>query len=443
MSRVSTSTKGPIEDYLALVDAVAAPAVHRLSEVRAQARARFAELGFPHGKLEAWRETSLAPALARTYSHAAAVSLDRAREALEALPQANLGLPRLVVVNGRFEPALSDIDALALPIGSFAGSLAEAASARLGVLEVAFGKFAPWNEHGVLALATALASDAAVIALGPRTDFSKSLPIHVVQLSIADGVETVVAPRLVIAADRESRVHVVETFVGYGDRAHFALPVTEISVGDGAHVTHTRVQAAPREAFHVGYVSAHCGRDAHFVSQSLALGGALARVELDVRFLASGAHADLLGLYMPRGSQHLDNRTRIDHAVPLCTSHQIYKGILAERSKAVFNGTIVVHQDAQKTDARQQNDNLLLSNDALVQTRPQLEIYADDVKCAHGATIGRLDPEAFFYLQSRGVPPGEARAMLTRAFAHEVLDKLDVPRLSALVDEEIDTLFTQ
>lgn len=442
MSRVSTPPKGPIEDYLALVDGVAAPSVHRLSEVRAQARARFAELGFPHGKLEAWRETSLAPALARTYSPAPAVSLARAREALAALPHANLGLPRLVVVNGRVEPALSDIDALALPIGSFAGSLAEAASARLGALDAAFGKFAPWSENGVLALATALARDAAVIALGPRTDLSKSLPIHVVHLSIADGAEAVVAPRLLIAAAREARVHVVETFVGYGDKPHFALPVTEISVGDGAHVTHTRVQTEPREAFHVGYVSAHCGRDAHLVSQSLALGGALARVEIDVRFLATGAHADLLGLYMPRGAQHLDNRTRIDHAVPLCTSHEVYKGILAERSKAVFNGTIVVHQDAQKTDARQQNDNLLLSNDALVQTRPQLEIYADDVKCAHGATIGRLDPEAFFYLRSRGVPPGEARAMLTRAFAHEVLDKLDVPRLSVLVDEEIDTLFT-
>jgi Fe-S cluster assembly protein SufD len=241
-----------------------------------------------------------------------------------------------------------------------------------------------------------------------------------------------------ILAGKGSRVDVVETFGTIGTGAYLTNAVTEVIAGDDAHVEHVKVQAESDEAWHVATVAARQGRNARFGSHNVSLGAALARNDIGSRLEGQGAECHLYGLYVADGRQHVDNHTSLDHAVPNCPSWEMYKGVLAGAASAVFNGRIVVRPDAQKTDAKQSNKNLLLSDDAVVHTRPQLEIFANDVKCTHGATIGRLDDTSLFYLTTRGIGRAAAREMLVHAFVGDVLAKLPVP---ALRDRLATTLY--
>jgi Fe-S cluster assembly protein SufD len=233
-------------------------------------------------------------------------------------------------------------------------------------------------------------------------------------------------------------MHLIETFAGRGDAASFTNAVTEIVVAAGARVEHTRIQREAAGASHIASIYATLDRDAQFTARSFALGARLARTETRVVFTAPGGTAVLDGLYVLDGVQHSDNRTSVDHAQPHCTSRQNYKGVLAGASRGVFQGRVVVRPDAQHTDAQQSNRNLILSESALVDTQPQLEILADDVRCTHGATIGRLDDDARFYLQSRGIAAADAERLLTHGFAHEIIDATTPvelrERIAALVD---------
>ena len=244
-----------------------------------------------------------------------------------------------------------------------------------------------------------------------------SEPIHVIHILLPGSNPKMAHPRNLFIFEPGAQASIIESYVGEGVYLHNA--VTKIVLGEGAIVEHVKLQRESLAAFHISAIQVEQARGSVFTSRSFAFGGAIARTEIYAR-LEEGAECTLNGLYLVDGKQHVDTRTVIDHAKPHAASHELYKGILDGQSSAVFNGKIIVRKDAQKTDAKQTNKNLVLSEDATINTKPQLEIFADDVKCTHGATIGQLDPDAMFYLRSRGVPESEARALLIQAFAHEL-----------------------
>jgi Fe-S cluster assembly protein SufD len=233
-------------------------------------------------------------------------------------------------------------------------------------------------------------------------------------------------PRTLIVVGPHAHCTIVETYRGSGK--YFTNAVTEIVAGDGAVIDHYKIQQESLEAYHVATLQATLGRSSNFSSHSISLGGALVRNDAGA-VLSEGTEATLNGLYIVNGSQHIDNHTVLDHAKPHGASHEVYKGILDGRATAVFNGRIIVRKDAQKTDSKQTNKNLVLSNEAVINTKPELQIHADDVRCTHGATIGQLDAESMFYLQSRGIPKREARSLLTYAFAQDIVDRIKIPAL--------------
>jgi Fe-S cluster assembly protein SufD len=249
-------------------------------------------------------------------------------------------------------------------------------------------------------------------------------PIHIAFVASSEDGLAASHPRVLIVVDEGAQATIVESYLSQGDERYFTNAVTEVVARDGAVVRHCQIQDESQAGFHVATTSAQVGRDAHFSSFTVSTGGAVARSDLSVALAEAGGSCALDGLYLAGGTQHIDNHTAIDHAAPRCASRQLYKGVLGGRARAVFNGKVIVRPGAQKTDAQQTNRNLLLSDEATVDTKPQLEIFADDVKCTHGAAIGQLDEEAVFYLKSRGMDSEQARVMLTQGFAVEVISRL-------------------
>ncbi len=373
-----------------------------LHELRDAAMECFTEQGFPTARQEDWKFTNLNP-LTR-----ASFELARPGEGkfVEDLPCDG---PCLVFVNGHFMPALSGQDPAA---GHFAG-------APPAFLERHLARYADYRKHPFVALNTAFLDGGAFVHIPARAIAER--PIHIVHISTGSQPAQVSHPRSLIVVEAGAHASVTETFIGEGE--YFTNAVTEIVAGEGAMVEHSKLQIESVRAFHISSIHIRQSRASVVASRSFAFGGALARTAIDA-VLEEGCESTLNGLYKVTGKQHVDTRTSIDHAKPNAASHELYKGILDGHSSAVFNGKIIVRKDAQKTDAKQTNKNLVLSEDATINTKPQLEIFADDVRCTHGATIGQLDEEAIFYLRSRGIDREHARTMLLNAFAHEVIDQV-------------------
>jgi Fe-S cluster assembly protein SufD len=273
------------------------------------------------------------------------------------------------------------------------------------------------------ALNTAMIQDGVVVVVpkGLTTD----TPIHILHVADAGAANSATFPRTMIIAERQAKVTVIESFVSLGDVAYLTNHVAEVFVDDGATVTHTKVQRESEAAVHVSTTEVHQGRDSHYVHFSMAMGARLSRTNVYTVLDGENCGATLNGLYLGKGSQHTDHQTRIEHSQPHCFSRELYKGVLDGSSRAVFNGKVYVHPVAQKTDGKQSNHTLLLSPDARIDTKPQLEIFADDVRCTHGATVGRMDEAGLFYMKSRGVPAETARRLLTYAFAADVLETIE------------------
>jgi len=400
-----------------------------LLPLRRAAIDRFAALGFPTPKNEDWHFTSVTPIAEgsfRAVAPARSVSLEAAD--VEAFTFGRPDWIRLVFVNGRFDAALSS--SAPRPQGVTVTDLATAWREQPHLLERHVGKVADFQRTAFTALNTAFMHDGALIQFAP--DVQLETPVHLVFVSTPDAAGSASHVRTLIVAGHHAKATVIESYVSLGGaKGYFTNAVTEAVLGDGATLAHVKLQSESERAFHVGTLQAHQGRDSHLVSFSYAAGGELARTNIYTLLGGEGSCATLHGLYLLDGEQHVDQQTRIEHAGPNTFSREVYKGILDGASHGVFNGQVFVRPEAQKTDGKQENNNLLLSARARVDTKPQLEIFADDVKCTHGATVGRLDELALFYMKSRGIGAEQARKLLTYAFAAGVIEAVGVPEVRA------------
>ncbi|MBI4391920.1 MAG: Fe-S cluster assembly protein SufD, partial [candidate division NC10 bacterium] len=335
---------------------------------------------------------------------------------------AGIACHRLVFVNGRYVPGLSAPGSL--PAGVKVGSLAEALRADRGLLEPHLTRYADYHHDAFSALNTAFLADGAFVRI-PRGRVLEA-PIHLLYVSTGAKVPLVTHPRNLLVADEDSQATIVEDYVSLGEGVAFSNVVTELVVGESAVVSHYLIEREGRQAFNVSTLRSQQGRSSSVASHTVLLGGALVRNNVHPVLAGEGGDCLVNGLYLATGRQHMDNYMKVEHMGPHCGSRQFYHGILDGQSRGVFHGRIIVHKGAQKTDAKQTNRNLLLSEQAQIDTKPQLEIYADDVKCTHGATIGQINPEAIFYLRSRGIAEAAARALLLFAFAGESLQRMKV-----------------
>ncbi|MBI3271092.1 MAG: Fe-S cluster assembly protein SufD [Planctomycetes bacterium] len=428
-----------ISEHARVEDSLAGSRLGWLLRLRKAAIRSFAERGYPTLDEEDWRQTSVAP-IARTAFRAAEATKfhGRAGEELEREAAGGLAACRLVFVNGFYAPELSSVPRL--PEGGLrVGSLAALLRAGGEVLEPHLAQLADDGRNPFVALNTAFFADGPYVHVPART--ALDFPVHLLYVATESAEPAAAFPRALLVTERETKATFIETFVGPPSASYFTNAVSELLVGENAHIEHVKLQREGDAAFHVATLQARQARNSNFVSHSFSLGGLLVRNDLNVVLDGEGIETTLNGLFRCTGRQHIDNHTLLDHAKPHGSSRELYKGILDGASKGVFNGKIIVRKDAQLTDAQQTNMNLLLSDEAYIDTKPQLEIFADDVKCKHGATIGAIDSDALFYLRSRGIPSDTARRMLITAFANEMIGRVPVEpvreRLLELIPQQL------
>jgi Fe-S cluster assembly protein SufD len=403
-----------------------------LRDLREWGLARFSELGFPGPREEDWKYTRTAAIAGRTVRVAPPVAAP-AREALDPLVIPGLDSYRLVFVNGRYSAELSE--SAGLPVGVDLASLAQ-------VLGSAPERARPWVSStpvrsGFDAVNQAFLDDG--LWLEVQAGVALERPVHLISLSVGGEQAALANLRNVIVLGVNAQAKVIESYGAVGAAAGLTNAVTTVGLAEGASLEHYKLQEESEKAHHVARLDVRQARDSRFTSHSVSLGGEITRNDLAATLEAEGAECTLNGLYMVDGRQHVDFHTSIEHAQPRGTSREFYKGILGGRSRGVFNGRIHVHPGAQKTDSQQSNQNLLLSRDAEVDTKPELEIYADDVKCSHGATVGQLDPDMLFYLRSRGIDPDAARGLLTYGFAQDVIERMSLDAVRGRLERLIVT----
>lgn len=415
----ASETEHFVEGFEAFEQSLPTTHPESLRQQRRRAIERFSDLGFPTLRQEEWRFTNVAP-IART-----AFNLEVAVDNVTASslqPFAYEGTIQLTLVNGRFAAELSDLEGL--PEGVVVCSLGRALEEHPEKVEPHLGRLASFEDHPFVALNTAFYGDGIFIWV-PRRQVVEP-PINLVLVGSPSDEPIAFFPRNLIVGEESSQVTVVEQYVTVGEGSYLTAPVTEIVAEDNAVVDHYKLQRESTEAFHMATFQLKLGRDSNVSSHSISWGGGLVRNDVNAVLDGEGGEATLNGLYMVEGTQLVDNHMRVDHVAPHCDSHELYKGILEGQARAVFNGRIYVHPGAQKTDAKQTNRNLLISPDALCNSNPQLEIFADDVKCTHGSTVGQLDETAIFYLRSRGIGEEAARSLLTYAFAADIVERIRV-----------------
>ena len=400
-----------------------------LVSARRSALERFAQCGFPGARDEEWKYTSVAAI--EKHAFLAASRQDGHEQAAAALVDqlafTGSAVHLLVFVNGRFCPALSAPGRL--PAGARLASLADALERSPEALEPYLADDESQTVFG--ALNTAFMVDGAYLHLSRRTVVEQ--PIHL--LFVATQAGTSISPRNLIVAEDGARATIIEHYAGADGAVYLTNAVTQIFAASNAGIEHYKLQQEALQSFHIAGIHARQARDSRLLSHSISLGAAIARNDLTTTFASTGCDAAFDGLYLVSGRQHVDNHTRVDHACANGTSRETYRGVLDGRSRAVFNGKIIVHPGAQKTDAQQANHNLLLSRDAEIDTKPQLEIHADDVKCTHGATVGQIDDNQLFYLRARGIEEPMARSLLVHAFAHDLIERIRVTALRTRLEQ--------
>ena len=411
--------------------------------LRNEAFSRFADLGFPTARRgnEEWKYTDVTPIANAGYAPLLAATPGQVSSGeLRPISFGESRWHRLVFVDGKWSRKLSSAT---VPEGSATViNLAEGMATMPDLVEQHLAGLADYHDNGFTALNTAFLHDGALVHI-PRGAELK-YPVHLVFLTTVKAENASTHPRVLVVAGENSQATIVESYAGITSGSYFSNAVTEIATGQGASLQHYRVQRESDEAFHIHTTQVSLGKDSNYTSVVIDLGGRLTRNNLNVLMGNEGSSCTLNGLYIVSGRQHVDNQVIVDHASPYTTTRELYKGVLDDRSRAVFHGSIVVREGAEKVDARQEDRNLLLSDRAEADTKPAFWIYADDVKCSHGAACGKLDDKALFYLRSRGIDERSARQILTRGFVNEVVETIPNPgvqrRLEALVTTRLESL---
>lgn len=407
-----------------------------VARLRESAMDRFEELGFPSVKDEEWKYTNVAPISKLSFG----IVPESPGRVVTAAEVAQLGCveaekSQLVFVNGVLREDLSSLSEL--PAGVTAIDLTRAIVNEnyRELIREHLARGVDYNANGFIALNTAMIDSGAFVLIPKGLVIEK--PLSLLFISDSSGGTVAAFPRVLVVAEENSSATLLESYVSVGDSISFTNAVVEITLKDGARLEHYKVQREGAEAFHIGTTSADLGPNSSYDSTTINFGAQLSRHDVAVKMAHEGAECWVDGLYVVSSSQHTDTHSVIDHQQPHCTSHQLYKGILDGKSRAVFNGKIFVRHGALKTDAMQTNKNLLLSNEARVDTKPQLEILADDVKCAHGAAVGQIDEDELFYLETRGIHAELARNLLTYGFAEEVIGKIKIDSIRAQLDAAV------
>lgn len=407
-------------------------------EIRKDALSKFSSMNIPTVKDEEWKYTNISPVIKHNFN-IVPPKTDVAPEIIGKFLFDKLEHHLLVFVNGEFRKDLSRLNEL--PKDIEVGSLAVAIKNNHPALLKHFGKYAEDSNNLFTALNSAFTKDGAFI-LVPKGKIVED-PIHIIFLNIAGEEKFITQPRNLFIAEDNSQVTVIEHYASDSDGIYLNNTVTEIYVGENAVVDHIKLQEESLKSFHIGRMEVDQERNSAFSSHLISTGAEFSRNEFTTRFNGQGGESMLNGLFMIKDEQFFDAHTMIDHAMPNCNSHEHYKGILQDKARGVFNGKVMVRPDAQKTNAFQENNSILLSDDAVMNSKPQLEIFADDVKCSHGATVGKLDEEAKFYLKSRGIGEESATAMLIHAFASDVIKTIKIEPLREYLEEIITKRFNQ
>ncbi len=405
-------------------------------QLRKNAIDEFSKLTIPTQRNEEWKYTNISPLFDHNFSPAnldASVSSNQITKFLFDKLEHSL----LVFVNGFYVPQLSKLEDI--PNGVFAGSLADAIRVNNPIIKEHLGKYAKSDNEFFSSLGTAFIRDGAFIYVPKNVIVEK--PIHIVFFTKSNEDKIITQPRNLFVADKSSQVTIIEHYVSDQDDLYFTNSITEIFTGENAVLDHIKLQEESKQSFHVARMEVDQERNSNFSSHLISQGAKISRNDFNTRFNDEGGMCMLNGLFMIDDEQLFDAHTMIDHAKPYCNSHEHYKGILQDKSRGVFNGKVMVRKDAQKTNAFQENNTIILSNEALMNTKPQLEIFADDVKCSHGATIGKLNDEAKFYLKSRGIGEESATGILIHAFASDVITSIKIDALRDYLEEVITKKF--
>jgi Fe-S cluster assembly protein SufD len=405
-----------------------------LEEQRLKALSQFSEQGFPSSHEEEWRYTNVSAIEKKLFSPTINKTInlvDIERLKLYQLQEAW----SVVLVDGHFSAELSSLDDL--PVDVLVMGMADALQKLPETLENYINQSVNIDENSFIAFNTAWFTDGLFVSVNAKRILEK--PIQV--LHVATQQDVLAATRTVIILDKMAEASIIETYVGY-DNAYLSSTVTEVFVGQNAHLTLYKMQCESEKAYHFGGIYVKQDRDAHFTHHNFAFGALLARSDIHTD-LDHASECELNGLYLGVKRQHIDSHTRINHIKPHGISRELYKGVLDDRARGVFQGRVIVAKDAQQTDSQMNNRNLLLSDDAEADSKPQLEIYADDVKCGHGVTVGQLDEKSIFYLQSRCIDEEVARNILTFAFANEMVDRIKIKVLHEMILEQVLIRFPQ
>ena len=410
-----------------------------VTALRREAISGFAELGFPTLSDEEWRFTNLEALRRGSFSIAGNGVSGVSRKSVDSYGFPGLDCLRLVFVNGRFASSLSDTADVGE--GILVKSLSEAVSEQGDLVKGHLARYADYEKDAFISLNTSYFEDGAFVYVPDGAVFEK--PVHVLHVSTDEERPLFINPRNLIIVGQSSAAKVIEHYVSASQNVYFSNSVTEVVCGENADLEHYRLEFESRKAFNFSTLRVNQQKNSNITSHSILCGGAIVRNNVHPVLAGEGCNSDIYGLFMSEGRQHMDNFMRVEHASPHCDSRQFYNGVLDGRSKGVFHGRILVHEGAEKTDAKQTNRNLLLSDTAQIDTKPQLEIYNDDVKCTHGATIGQMDEEALFYLRSRGVPMRQAKIIMLRAFTGETLEHMSIDPVREALESVVMKWFEQ
>lgn len=393
-----------------------------ITDLRRKAISGFGELGFPTLSDEEWRFTNLEVLRRGSFSIAENGISNVSEKTVDSYKFSGLDCLRLVFVNGRFAASLSDTEDVGE--GILVKSLSEAIREHGDLVKDHLAKYADYENDAFISLNTSYFEDGVFVYVPDRTVFEK--PVHVLHVSTDEGRPLFINPRNLIIVGESSDAKVIEHYISLSQSVYFSNVVTEVVCGENANLEHYRLEFESHKAFNFSTLRVNQEKNSNIASHSILYGGAIVRNNVHPVLAGEGCNSDIYGLFISEGRQHMDNFMRVEHASPHCDSRQFYNGVLDGRSKGVFHGRILVHEGAEKTDAKQTNRNLLLSDTAQIDTKPQLEIYNDDVKCTHGATIGQMDEEALFYLCSRGIPMRKAKIIMLRAFTNQTLEHMSI-----------------